>query len=304
MDFDTWETAKTAIENLYADTSAGKRFCHYTTSEAVLSIFQEYLRNANGSNVSVGQCKMRASHIRFLNDEQEYQEGLNWLKGEGVNVCDTDENIYSISFCGDPDLLSQWKWYGRNSGIAIVFNIENIKYGYFKIKKSMNNELPTEDIKTKPLSVCYTDEERKRFYQKIKDLYTRDRRIDVEKSKELLSGLVVPFCKNSSFSEEKESRLVFYTPEDIGACGIAGFDIQYYSVSRSIRPVLNVEFLQKDKDENIISELIVGPGQDQAITFNALVHMFDNGYCHMGTEHSHTCRNGVKIKKSKIPFRG
>ena len=123
------------------------------------------------------------------------------------------------------------------------------------------------------------------------------------------SSCFIPYCKNESFKEEKESRLVFYTlSNDIGY----DIPIKYYMSSGIIKPTIDVQFFPMDPSKNIVERFIVGPGQDQELIFNALIHMFDKKpfkyeetlSIDKSTNQLHKCENGIFIEKSKIPFRG
>ena len=52
--------------------------------------------------------------------------------------------------------------------------------------------------------------------------------------------------------------------------------------------------------------IIVGPGYNQNLVFNALIHIFDieNSSFYEEDKSEHQCANGIKIKKSAIPYRG
>ena len=295
-----WNAIHDEINSLYSKencTQKHNRFFHYTTPEALLSIFKDYIDSGFPNNVT--SCSMRASNLRFLNDAQEYKDGVQWIQ---TNLDESKVNlysqIYSISFCGQGDLLSQWKWYGKNSGVAIEFNPNNIQYEYWCCR---DKALPSTDSQTKPLLIKYTDDEKSQYYKDIKAL-NEERKLN-EDSDSIIGNLLVPFCKDKGFSEEKESRLVFYT-FDSSEYGI-DFKMQYYASNGVIKPTLNVNFLSCDGKNNIVNSFIVGPGQNQNLIFNALVHIFDrNNFNFCETETTHLCENGIIISKSSIPFRG
>lgn len=292
-----WNALHDEIYNLYQSETSKFKCFHYTTPEAVLSIFSEYISNGCGNNVI--SCDMRASHLRFLNDAQEYKDGVEWIsKNLKIDNNEIYDQIYSISFCGFGDLLSQWKWYGKNSGVSIEFDMDNIKYEYWDCKVS---ELPCADEQTKPLLIRYTDDEKMCYYKYIKELNEK-RRLN-RNSEKLIRNLMIPYSKDKGFSEEKESRLVFYTfnGRDFGI----DFKIRYYNSNGVIKPTLDVKFSAIDSKKNIIKTLIVGPGKNQNLVFNALVHIFDhNSFCFDDSSNEHLCSNGVTILKSAIPFRG
>lgn len=105
-----------------------------------------------------------ATNIRYMNDSQEYINGLKelynlsqnenlvreWIKQEQLdeNLWNKLQNVftsqnleenkqemeyYSISFCKKNDLLSQWAIYAKESGVSIKMNFEEQErvYNFF-----------------------------------------------------------------------------------------------------------------------------------------------------------------------------
>ena len=341
-----------ATDSFFKET----QYFHYTDLNGLLGIFKEYIEEKDPP-ATVRGCTMRASHIRFLNDSQEYKEGKTryglYLKNEGVktaideyrknnfyfsnallgNTRDilpksripnqeiSEKNIFSISFCGDGDLLSQWKYYGRNSGIAIEFDFDSAE-----CKISGDDEEKWRKIC--PLKTAYTDSEKLTLL--AMSCLTPD------STGKLLTQypqaeIFIPFCKNESFREEKESRLVF-SPDKAKYA---------YVVSEGrIKPYIPVKF-KAEEGHNIIKSITVGPGENQNLVYNALIHIFDSKrfcfqeddgrrgtatkkieskqekiYCadcekntvlketSKNQEYPYHCDNGIVIFKSAIPFRG
>lgn len=304
MDINIWDIIQKSLEKLYNEYK-GKRnsYVHYTSIKAFSSIFDEYKKKPGEI---VDSCVMHAGQVRFLNDAEEYKSGVKWLREqfetEGHLFNATDENIYSISFCGEKDLLSQWKWYGKDSGIAIDYNIDNIKYHYWNVDGFPGDQKPDCDIHSKPLPICYSDEDKKLFFEATKKVLQEQGYIPSE-IPEILSSFFIPFCKNECFTEEAESRQIFYLV-DKDLCGDYGMSFDTSYNNDALKPILKVKFCQIDPAKNIINRLIVGPGQDQERIYNALVHMFDSKpFKYDETSRLHECANGVIIEKSKIPFR-
>lgn len=299
MDFATWDALRCGTE-LLAPSIGDQIYCHYTTPAAFTSIFKDYIGDVRRGPIT--KCVMRASHIRFMNDSREYLDGCRWFKQHSVafRPDDFNDDMYSISFCGHEDLLSQWKWYGKNSGIAITFDMANIKFKYYDVTCA---GLPDEDSCTRPLPVNYTPKEKKDYFEKI-DRHCKQKQLN--QSSTLFRGnLFIPFCKDKSFQEEKESRLIFYTADAdaMEQAGIAPFKINYIVSGNIIKPVLNVEFRAKDPSKGIVQKLTVGPGQDQELVYQALVHILCNKLP-VGRRHGKITAHGVTIQKSRIPFRG
>lgn len=299
MDFTTWDALRGGI-GLLASSISDQIYCHYTTPAAFSNIFADYI--SGGRRGPVTKCKMRASHIRFMNDSREYLDGCRWFKKHSgtFRADEFNDDMYSISFCGDEDLLSQWKWYGKNSGIAITFDMDNIKFKYYDVK---NKLLPEEDSSTRPLPINYTHREKKEYFEKI-DQYCKEKQLN--QSSTLFRGnLFIPFCKDQSFKEEKESRLIFYTADDdtMEQAGIKPFNIKYTVSGNIIKPTLDVEFRAIDPNRGIVKKLTVGPGQDQELVYQALIHIL----CKKipgGRRYGKITVHDMTIQKSRTPFRG
>ena len=312
-----------------------KEFWHYTSLKSLMSIF-----DIKGANPNISQCNMYASNIRYLNDEEEYKEGKRFLSSiKNCNDCESEytDDIYVISFCGNGDLLSQWKYYAKGSGISIQFNLKDIKYQYFSTFE--DGEVYPDD-KTCPISVKYTESQKKSFLENLQKTSV----MQFNSNEDGLENVIIPFCKNESFYEEEESRLVFYT------CNRDLEKVKFNTIyndadSNNIKPSLKVKF--NSSNESLIKKIIVGPGTNQNLVFNTLIHIFDNTnymfhennegeisqahskpidsetyqknareFLHKvesvnwGTEEapiarkSYKCENGIIIMKSAIPFRG
>ena len=82
-------------------------------------------------------AKLFATNLGYMNDSHEYIHGLRTVKkvledkgipeNENFSFSNINEYVYgekeltyfSISFCKDGDLLSQWTTYARESGVSI-----------------------------------------------------------------------------------------------------------------------------------------------------------------------------------------
>jgi hypothetical protein len=111
------------------------RLHHYTTIDGVYGIFRSQ--------------EMWSTSVEFLNDITEVSYGINLAldmidaecqEWEGhavvidqllrmrkhVELHTTNSAYYVTCFCEEPDLLSQWRAYGRNSGFSINFNAQRL----------------------------------------------------------------------------------------------------------------------------------------------------------------------------------
>lgn len=336
---DDWEEVLIQIEK--TEVNQNEIYWHYTSLQAMLSMFKIDMN-------SFQKCELLASNIRFLNDTQEYLEGKEVLKKiiekeesretiEKAMEKGVGEDIYTVSFCQNGDLLSQWQYYAKSSGIAIGFNLSNVKYVYYKGKEDVANA----DEKTRPQQCYYQD------YIKL----FNSLKANLSSNIQLIPPLFIPFCKNNAFKQENESRLVFYTIDNSKSIGV-DFNFDYNSNNPiKIKPALRVQFLTKDSNQRLIDRIIVGPGENQNMVFNTLIHIFDrDNYMFYDDESfqnkekegtvtegdylrsklynsdiklvewedktervdekkkirrwSYKCANGIIIMKSSIPFRG
>lgn len=339
----TWSSIHSVLGKIYEKyNDSDREYWHYTSVKGILAIFDDYIKNSYKEQY-VTKCSFLASNIRFMNDEQEYNAGVEAYRREAklpdtekIRICD---DIYLISFCGKGDLLSQWEWYGKDSGIAVKFNLPSVRYRTYSYVGPDGKEIPGleyYDSQTKPLKVCYTRDEQSNLYKYLKHNST----ISKSKAEDLFQAVFVPLCKHIGFKHEDESRLVFYeTLLSSDDKIMSRFNIQYNtSDPQMIKPSLKVEFtLNPDSSDvkNLIDEIIVGPGKNQELIFNLLIHVFDHkNYSYQNhlckekvinkadfissneigmrkvyynddfEREAYKCENGIVIAKSHLPFRG
>lgn len=332
MEFTTLDAMRHGLQTVYTTyrktlAPEDEMYCHYTSPGAFISIFDEHIKLVgqrqyrDGEQYPILTCTMRASHLRFLNDSNEYVDGFRWIerhrkngiedaykdfkwieKNRKIRLEDTyKNNVYSISFCGNNDLLSQWKWYGKNSGIAISFAMDNIQYKYYELLDKENSVLPIYDDKIGPIPVKYSEDEKKQYHRQL--YMWNETNSEHIQEVSLLAGLFMPFCKDEGFQEEKETRLIFHTA-DADSSRRAGvcFPVHYYVSENIVKPTLQVVFQAKDRSKSIVNSLIIGPGQNQELIYRAVVHMLSGELPSTDTDSIEI--GGTVVRKSKIPFRG
>lgn len=262
------------------------KFYHYTTMSGIKGIFSEYIKkvnkNPNSKECMISECNLRASNVRYLNDSMEYKEGVSTLKKaiNSFNPSELDENIYNISFCRNGNLLSQWDRYGKNSGIAIEFNFSsNTQLGFVRqIKRKEEEKEPSCRWHYMPISVGY--EKQEELYEKVKNIINS--KITGNDTDDIINAVFVPLCKNIGFKQEEESRIIIY------AQPIENFiyDIDYVIDEDNgiVKPALNVLLKNMDNKSNIVKSITVGPGKNQNLIFNALIHIFDRKNYHFYEE--------------------
>ena len=100
----------------------------------------------NGLKGIIESGSLWATHFSFLNDSNELIHGMNCL-GNALQYLRDDFNpktlkfieqalthfrmhraahVYNLSFCLEPDLLSQWRGYGSSQGVCLEFDDEEL----------------------------------------------------------------------------------------------------------------------------------------------------------------------------------
>lgn len=255
-------------------------FYHYTTMSGMKGIFRKYISKINMNSKKdfiVNECSLRASNVRYLNDSMEYKEGISTLKNAigSLNPSELDENIYNISFCRNGNLLSQWDRYGKSSGIAIEFDFKNIDIGFVRqMLRGKEEKIAPCRWHYCPKKVEY--ENQMDLYQKVKKRLSSE--ISGDDINEIINAVFVPFCKNIGFKQEEESRIILYAPPIVNFI----YDIDYIvnEDKGTVKPSINVNLCNTDTNKNIVKSLTVGPGVNQNLIFNTLVHIFDRQNYH------------------------
>ncbi len=242
-----------------------------------------------------------ATNIRYMNDSEEYTNGLTalwklvdneeiinyWSRDrarEDISIDDvrevfTDKNLkknqqdmeyYSISFCKSNDLLSQWAIYAKESGVSIKMDFTENSYSFSaestEEKKRARWQLVPQKVFyfTYDLMQLCEREYQDTAYEILDRLY--DSKDPVEEKNENWK-YISAFIKRHDFYQEAEQRLVFrpgqppYPPK-----------IQYRMDKKVLKPYIDVEC------ENgwPISEIMVGPGFNQQVVYDSVVHFLEH----------------------------
>lgn len=308
------------------------KYYHYTSLENCLNL----LKHHNGI------FELWASHLSYLNDKEEHVNGLklidrkveDLLLSKGDDLSDWIERykekqntmlneIFILCFCSKRSLLSQWKYYGKNSGIAIQYNLDNCEYaGYIEDEDEHAKDLFLPNFAQK---VIYDNMDKQRIidsfireniysiYEGPDDKISKYRRII--RNMDILYSLA-PLFKHDAFAEENESRLLFRPLYVEDARGIKDArDLVNYRVSNNkVIPYLKVKVRGKEegsKRNPVILSLTVGPGENQDLIFDALKHFVRNKFPSSENhfepinrkDYSYIKVNGIEIRKASIPFR-
>lgn len=196
-----------------------RMYGHYTSQRGLLGI--------------VSNEALWATNIKFLNDEHEFQHALDLIReiiptskitagmkehGAHKGFMEkllarleqldnyTTESIFTLSFSSEIDLLSQWRGYcSDNKGYCLVYDVD----GVFEKAKAKYKDAHLVDC------VYKRDEKETKLRNLLNDYWSKyytagegESQKDVveELAKEVM--LLASYYKHSSFSEEKERRIV------------------------------------------------------------------------------------------------
>lgn len=234
-------------------------YIHYTSFSGFKKMVEPYAENGEL------YIKVFPSQIQYLNDYQEYKAGVKVVKQKGTVG---DNNIFAVCFCGKEDLLSQWKYYGKNSGISIEFDFNTANPCRCKWWGKIDN-IKNEDndgFLMMPYTVFY-DKQTSEFKKLINNF-------KLSHSKSLLESIFIPFCKNKSFHEENESRLIFYPLSD----SVCNTKIIYRVTEDKIIPQFecSIAYYDTNSCNSVpIKNVMIGPGHNQVLLFNSVIHMLE-----------------------------
>lgn len=167
-----------------------------------------------------------ATHVRFSNDHAEQRIGIEYFqelfttvrKKEIKDITKTDaeiplespaivpEDCYLICFSKNGDILSQWRGYSPEGGVAIGFDLSNIRP--FSILKRDRDEKKNDAYHIQ-LNGCfevkYISGDPKREDNPFPTLSDMNSSLILKESRKL-----IPYLKHNGFAEEEEFRLLFH----------------------------------------------------------------------------------------------
>lgn len=205
----------------HSPDNTGCRLYHYTTSSGFLGIFNHF---------PDGPAELWASEIRYMNDASEFFHGIKIIQEQAKKLFNDESNemkrgilknicerihtlegpIFITSFCEEDDLLSQWRGYSGETGYSIGWDFNQLKTA----------SQPNDWV----LARCIYDSEAQSKATMHYIRYHLNHWFDVriknepylEPYSEFYFGVAlrrfIPLLKHSSFSEEKEWRLISAWP--------------------------------------------------------------------------------------------
>lgn len=275
-----------------------QKLYYYTTTDTMSKILQ------NGN--------IWATNLDYMNDSREYLNGINeirdlvtkshitanWFeskqKQKEYEECPLQEIFseqngkerqnmstrYTVSFCRQKDLLSQWTTYAKESGVCLEMVFEPDKANeyllYEKDQKDSDDREITVERNLK--DIYYFTEERtdKQRYQEtaekiLSDLFGEN--ADNLGSESLIErwAQISIFVKQYDFYQEEEMRLAFDTMTINSETGKQP-RIGYRTDKHVMKPYLDVQC----KDGWPITSVMVGPGYNQDVVYKSVKFFLDH----------------------------
>lgn len=325
MDFQLIESAFSSLYNAKAregnmngyDENDIKKLFHYTTTNVL--------------NIILDSASFWASNMLYLNDADEYKNGIKmirdccgcidknedaykYLKNERqkdfwANIDEPDDGeIYTISFCQDGDLLSQWITYAKESGVALeldeilldgTLDLSRSENFYFIVKSDSGNDQSDGDKKEKACkievqaystanvlsNIIYRNEIDDTFKKYMSDFICAINNFDSpinEADKRCMYKIKASYIKNPKFEAEKEVRASFMNvvPNKSSA---KKSKINYFRTDKGVlRPYLEVQIALANNNLEFkpclpLKSITVGPSGVQQAVFDSVIHRLKNG---------------------------
>lgn len=246
-----------------------------------------------------------ASDFRYMNDKSEFVFGLDILEmiiaepGTGPAIERNLRNdvlveialmrrhrptslyVLTASFCKKGNVLSQWRYYGKENGVAICFD-----------KEIINKSCSSQDFVFGPVRYFFHKGD-KDGSDTTSESWLRDR---IDRLNEAISSSsdgsrneiifkwiaeTAAFIKHPAFAEEYEWRcvkVIFYpTPFN-------EFDIKERISGSNIIPYIDINIHKTQFNENIsvfdaIRSVIIGPTSDPESTLQSVSHVMTRHGC-------------------------
>lgn len=230
-----------------------------------------------------------ATNLQYMNDSEEYANGLKEVReiytdSKGKQMISKKQlqdglnkeiNIYSISFSAARDLLSQWSMYAGESGVSLKLNFTGLeKYRACLEEDGTRGYIHEQRVFPQKIFYCTKDLMKAPDYQKVKkdilDEIEKNEKLSTKKDPEYAPYIwenTAPYVKRLEFRAEQEYRLVFNWP-----LLLHKVRIDYRNDRNVLKPYLDIEC----EGGWPIEEIVVGPGFNQDVVFNSIVHFLSH----------------------------
>lgn len=282
---------KSFLKHILDEISVSKEplIYHYTNIEALYNGVIVHTPEINK------EICLRASNCEYMNDPKEIIAGRSFidrllkLKLTKEEICDIDNSIkniyYLISFTSQNDFLPMWSMYGKQgTGITLGFDrqilmqtynkrffkcIYTDNYTFAAYKKKLENKIVVENPDSK-------EEVPQMFVELLTGII-----IDVT-SLVIASSYLLSLAKDPAYKYEKEIRFIELCDDKT--------KIKYRHSNNYIIPYIDIFF-----PKSALREICIGPMLDAKRVKKSLTDfLLINGFN----------EEDVKIRKSKVPYRG
>lgn len=252
----------------------------------------------------------------------------------------TIPEVYSISFCKEKDLLSQWAIYAKESGVAIEFDFTDFVFCDASLDESEMGEYDNEDWQTikyfrnnRPHIVKYNDKDiLDKLQEQITEVVRMVKNSQFASSEEIVRPVtllrrmtelysIVPYCKLDKFMAESEIRAAFMRLENWvikkgeSEGSMHKTKVFYRTANKVLKPYLKIGWEAQKRDVYPIKKVIVGPGENQDAVFRGLINFIENQdkniipnakgktpFSEPIVNDSYMTCKGIIIQKSNIPY--
>lgn len=274
-----------------------------------------------------------ATHYHFMNDTSEIIGGIQKAEKKAKNnikdkrlrrltlrilrkikECKLLLPHFIVCFHEEPNNLAQWKYYGKNCGVSIEYDLPNLIYsGYF------SNKFCDFFI---PRKVVYGNAIDKEVEDDLKSIGKISPPEESQVSKIIYRILLkLTFSKNKHFEAEKEVRLMFsptYSSDSLRSYKDIENECQrkihYRSDDGFIKPYIKIRLKHKTEGFSPIKSITVGPGHNQEYIYQSLIMSIQSKFqtskpsvyfnSPVDNEYEVTTVNGIEVRRSLVPFRG
>lgn len=280
--------------------SHGEAMYHYTDLPGLMGILNSQA--------------LWATNIEFLNDSMEYEYGrvlfqevveqkirVGKHNSEYLEILlslipQPKDEIYTVSFCQQGDLLGQWRGYGNSqTGVAIGFR-------YYSSKAPQAIGAKNEFFW--PVTVLYDEYKQRKIAEAIIDKgeeYITQKGFDpdamAERANRSIQTYFLPRFKHPSFSEEREMRIIHkqYPGSEenlVVNYRVQGSRLVPYVIKRYWMQTTTTEQNTITKQGLPIREIVIGPGQDRDLLFRGIRHFLNE-----------KGMDNIEVVLSTIPYR-
>ncbi|MCU6676699.1 MULTISPECIES: DUF2971 domain-containing protein [Leclercia] len=188
-------------------------------------------------------------------------------------------HAYNLSFCLEPDLLSQWRGYGSSQGVCLEFDddeladsLELMHYQVFKNRVIYTKENSTVEARNEILAFFNAPE--------VQAAISQDAIYELGYAAKLAHSLP-PFFKNDGFKEEQEFRMVILPDRPFEG-------VNFRVNDNGLVPYLIV----KSKDKLPLKSIRIGPRSNRSMMMEGIAFLLQSkGY------------NSTRISFTETPFR-